>query len=94
MSRWPHRPKCEHNIRIFAMVNRDRGERIQMMLSGQELAAIDDFRFKHRMPSRAAALREILRRGLRVAGRVSTEGAQSTDFGVLKQQLRNKAKVR
>ncbi len=34
-----------------------RGERLQIMLSPEELAAIDDFRFKHRMPSRAAAVR-------------------------------------
>ena len=51
------------------MADRERGERVQMMLSAQELAAIDDFRFRHRMPSRAAALREVLRRGLTVTGR-------------------------
>jgi hypothetical protein len=27
-----------------------RGERLQVMLSPEELAAVDDFRFKHRMP--------------------------------------------
>jgi hypothetical protein len=27
-----------------------RGERLQVMLSPEELAALDDFRFKHRMP--------------------------------------------
>jgi hypothetical protein len=70
------------------MADRERGERIQMMLSAQELAAIDEFRFKQRMPSRAAALREVLRRGLTVTGRVSTDGAQSGDFGVLKQRTR------
>ena len=67
---------------------RERGERIQMMLSEVELAAIDNFRFEQRMPSRAAALREILRRGLSVAERVRTEGVQSADFGVLKQRAR------
>ena len=70
------------------MADRERGERVQMMLSGPELAAIDDFRFKHRMPSRAAALREVLRRGLSVQGKVAIEGAQSADFGVLKQRSR------
>ena len=59
-----------------------------MMLSAHELAAIDEFRFRQHMPSRAAALREVLRRGLTVAGRVSTDGAQSGDFGVLKQRAR------
>jgi hypothetical protein len=71
------------------MADRERGERVQIMLSAHELAAIDDFRFKQRMPSRAAALREILRRGLRVVGKVSTEGAQSGDFGVLTQRSRD-----
>jgi metal-responsive CopG/Arc/MetJ family transcriptional regulator len=65
---------------------RDRDERVQIMLSSEELAAIDDFRFKNRMPSRAAALREVLRRGLADVRKVSTEGTQSSDFGVLKQQ--------
>jgi hypothetical protein len=70
------------------MVDRERGERVQMMLSADELKAIDEFRFKQHMPSRAAALREVLRRGLTVNGRVSTDGAQSGDFGVLKQRAR------
>lgn len=71
------------------MAQRERAERIQMMLSAPELAAIDDFRFRHRMPSRAAALREILRRGLSVGGKVATDGAQSGDFGVLKRLSRD-----
>jgi hypothetical protein len=41
----------------------DRVERLQIMLSGDELVALDDFRFKKRMPSRAAAVRELLKRG-------------------------------
>ena len=45
-----------------------RPERLQIMLDGDELGAIDDFRFKHRMPSRASAVREILRRGLVAVG--------------------------
>jgi hypothetical protein len=69
-------------------MSRERGERITMMLSGAELRAIDNFRFKHRMPSRASALREVLRRGLSVVGAVETDGAQSGDFGVLKQRAR------
>jgi hypothetical protein len=31
-----------------------RGERLQIMLSGEELTVLDDFRFKKRMSSRAA----------------------------------------
>jgi hypothetical protein len=38
------------------------------MLSADEIAAIDDFRFQARMPSRAAAVRELLRRGLIASG--------------------------
>jgi hypothetical protein len=62
-----------------------RGERLQIMLSPQELSALDDWRFAMRMPSRAAAIRELLRRGLVTAGFNGAEqGAKSGDFGVLK----------
>ena len=37
---------------------------LQVMLSREEVSAIDNYRFEHRMPSRAAAFRELLRRGL------------------------------
>lgn len=61
-----------------------RGERLQIMLSPEELAAVDDFRFTHRMPSRAAAVRELFRLGLTCAGNVQGPGARkSSDFGVL-----------
>jgi hypothetical protein len=50
-----------------------RTERLQIMVDGDELAMIDDFRFRSRMPSRAAAVRELLRRGLASRGaRVTT----------------------
>jgi hypothetical protein len=62
---------------------RYRGERLQIMLSPDELLAVDDFRYKSRMPSRAAAVRELLKRGLAGEGFVSADaGAKSTDFGV------------
>ncbi len=47
---------------------RERNERLQIMLSPEELSAIDDWRFKLRMPSRASAVRELLRRGLQSEG--------------------------
>ena len=47
-------------------MNDVRDERLQIMLSPGELALVDDFRFKHRMPTRAAAVRELLRLGLTV----------------------------
>jgi hypothetical protein len=61
----------------------NRGERLQIMLAPDELAALDDFRFKHRMPSRASAVRELLKRGLASEGFLSAiAGSKSTDFGV------------
>lgn len=60
-----------------------RGERLQIMLSPEELAALDDFRFQQRMPSRAAAVRELFRLGLASVGIKPAEaGAKSGDFGV------------
>jgi len=47
------------------------------MVDADELAVIDDFRFKSRMPSRAAAVRELLRRGLVWAGRRKGDPAPS-----------------
>ena len=41
-----------------------RTEKLQLMLDIQELKAIDDWRFENRLPSRAAAIRELIRRGL------------------------------
>ena len=42
----------------------DRTERLQIMLTTEKLAAIDEFIFKNRMPTRAATVRDLLRRGL------------------------------
>jgi hypothetical protein len=61
-----------------------RGERLQVMLTLEELRALDDFRFRRRMPSRAAAIRELLRRGLAADGfAVAPDGAKSKQFGVV-----------
>jgi hypothetical protein len=59
-----------------------RGERLQIMLSPEELSAVDDFRFKHRMPTRAAAVRELLKLGLASAEIVTGTGLKSSDYGV------------
>jgi hypothetical protein len=60
-----------------------RGERLQIMLSPEELAAVDNFRFKQRMPSRAAAVRELMRLGLAAVGIMpATAGVKSGSFGV------------
>jgi hypothetical protein len=64
-------------------VQRTRGERLQIMLADDELKLVDDFRFKARMPSRAAAVRELFRRGLAAEGFVmAPSGAKSSEFGV------------
>ena len=58
-----------------------RGERLQIMLSPEELVLLDDFRFKHRMPTRAAAVRELLRLGLTVAP-TKADGRKSSSYGI------------
>ena len=63
-------------------MNDMRGERLQVMLSPDELAAVDDFRFRHRMPTRAAAVRELLKLGLTVMASDGTAGMKSSNFGV------------
>ncbi len=63
---------------------RVRGERLQIMLSAEELTLVDDFRFKRRMPSRAAAVRELFRRGLAAEGfTTASPGSKSSDFGLI-----------
>jgi hypothetical protein len=63
-----------------------REERLQFMLSPEELKAVDNFRFEYRMPSRAAALRDLLRLGLKAAGAVANNaGISSKEYGVLNQ---------
>ncbi len=60
-----------------------RGERLQIMLTKEELEALDNWRFQRRMPSRAAAIRELLKRGLAAEGfAVAEGGSRSQDFGV------------
>jgi hypothetical protein len=60
-----------------------RGERLQIMLTADELAALDDWRFSRRMPSRAAAVRELLKRGLAAEGfMLSPVAVRSKDYGV------------
>ncbi|MEO8757029.1 MAG: hypothetical protein ABI398_04655 [Devosia sp.] len=60
-----------------------RGERLQIMLEEAELKAVDDFRYQNRMPSRAAAVRELLRRGLAAIGYGAASTSDSSAFGVI-----------
>src|SRR6188508_405156 len=59
-----------------------RGERLQIMMTEEELKALDDWRFERRMPSRAAAVRELLKRGLAAEGVLLGSDRKSQDFGV------------
>ena len=62
----------------------NREERLQIMLEQDELRAVDDFRFKFRLPSCAAAVRELLKRGLASEPTGEAGGnSRSQDFGVL-----------
>jgi hypothetical protein len=64
-----------------------REERLQIMLRPDEIAALDEFRFNHRMPSRAAAIRELIRRGLSADGFTQADsGQKSSDFGILEER--------
>nr|WP_166180706.1 hypothetical protein [Altererythrobacter segetis] len=61
-----------------------REQRLQIMLTEDELSAIDDWRFARRMPTRAAAVRELLKRGLAAEGFTSAAAREkSQDFGVV-----------
>ena len=60
-----------------------RAERLQIMLKPTELKLVDNWRFLKRMPSRASAVRELLKRGLVAEGfAVAEDGSHSKDFGL------------
>lgn len=66
------------------MAAANRETRLQVMLGPEELRAIDNFRFGHRLPTRAAAVRELLKRGLEAEEKGDVvDGSRSKDFGVL-----------
>ncbi|UZF91144.1 hypothetical protein [Bosea sp. NBC_00550] len=66
------------------MMEDERAERLQVMLSQEELRALENWRFEKRMPSRAAAVRELLRRGLAAEGfDLAGEGVRSQEFGIV-----------
>ncbi|MGH9807007.1 MAG: hypothetical protein ACRD9W_07050 [Terriglobia bacterium] len=60
-----------------------RGERLQIMLTRGEIETLDTWRFSRHMPSRAAAIRELLKRGLAAEGFALAEpGMKSGDYGI------------
>ena len=66
------------------MADLEREERLQVMLTAEELEALDTWRFDKRMPSRAAAVRELLRRGLSSDGFLTADQrTRSGEFGVV-----------
>jgi hypothetical protein len=66
------------------MAELTRGERLQIMLTKEEVEALDNWRFDKRMPSRAAAVRELLKRGLTAEGfALADKGSKSGDYGLL-----------
>lgn len=75
------------------MAELERPERLQIMLNADELQAVENWRFEKRMPSRAAAVRELLRRGLAAEGFLeASSGSKSTEFGILKDSSRSEGK--
>ncbi|RAZ90395.1 hypothetical protein DPM33_12755 [Mesorhizobium hawassense] len=71
------------------MAELERPQRLQIMLTEEELAALENWRFEKRMPSRSAAVRELLRRGLAVEGFLTADaGTKSQDFGVISPENR------
>ena len=77
-------PQNQWEVRTEGHMSADsRGERLQIMLSAEELQVVDDFRFKQRMPSWAAAVRELMKRGLAAEGySAGVFGGKSSDYGV------------
>lgn len=66
-----------------------RGERLQVMLDDDELTAVDDFRFAQRMPSRSAAVRELLTRGLEAVGYAKNRPRKTGSDGVIWMQKKS-----
>lgn len=67
-----------------------RTERLQVMLDDEELRAIEEWRFEQRIPSRAAAIRELIRRGMlydqAAANELDPLGVKSTDFRAIPEE--------
>lgn len=78
--------KLRHSGEMMPKENKPpkRTEKLQLMLGPDELRAIDDWRFENRLPSRAAAIRELIRRGLLVSDDFADppEDAASGEFRV------------
>lgn len=66
-----------------------KAERLQIILTPEELATLDDWRFAHRMPTRAAAIRELMKRGMALQVDGDTEariGRRSRDVRLVERR--------
>jgi hypothetical protein len=70
------------------MTHANKPERLQIILTAEELAALDDWRFANRMPSRAAAIRELLKRGMAHTGEEAAgrSGRHSRDVRIVERR--------
>lgn len=66
---------------------RKRSERLQVMLDIDELKVIETWRFMYRMPSRAAAIRALIREGLRAT--MKAEELEALDPSELPDPIRS-----
>jgi len=57
--------------------NLARPERLQVLISKEEYAALEAWRFEMRMPSRSAAIRELLRRGMELPREANADAPSS-----------------
>jgi hypothetical protein len=64
----------------FPTAKRSREKRPVIIISRHQLAAVDDFRLTTRMPTRAATVRELLRRGLASEGNAAASDTKSAEF--------------
>src|SRR5688500_12069290 len=89
---WQGGPIPVKRAKTTRTTDQKRLTRLQVMLSADEVAVLEDFRFEKRMPTLAAAIREILRRGLTVNGfALADKGLSSSEFGVLESGGRNRS---
>jgi hypothetical protein len=56
--------------------SRDRTVRLQVHMSEEEAEAIDEYRFRFRPPTRSAAVRALLQKGMALADKAKDNGAK------------------
>lgn len=67
-----------------------RAERLQIMLTEEEVRRVEEWRFENRMPSRSAAVRALMNLGLRARTKILDRailldgGVSSHDIGVVR----------